>query len=838
MNGKISTDKLAPAIPDHEVLRVIGRGAYGEIWLARSLTGAARAVKVVHRSTFENERAFNREFEGMSAFEPISRAHDGFVDILHVGRRDAAGFFYYVMELADDQHAGQEIDPVRYSPRTLHTEIAAHRSLPVAGCARIGWLLADALGALHAHGLAHRDIKPSNIIFVGGVPKLADIGLVATSGQQSFVGTEGYVPPEGPGTAQADIYSLGKVLYEISMGKDRLDFPGVATDLDARPDKIQLLQLNEILLKACANDPSKRYASAEALRDDLARLEKGEPMQRRRLARVPLLLALAAIAAAAPFAWKHLRAGTEAGGGPVRGSAVIQTDPPGAMVLLGDRMKNSPAKFDAIEPGKYPLRVMLAGFDPLETHIEIAPGRVAGVPPLRLQRSKGSVQIASQPDGAEFELLRENETPRHGTAPATLRDLPTGIYEVAAKYGGWELRERVEIKRGEIALKTFEFATGKVAVSSEPAGAEIFIDGKPRGKSPLDIELPAGTHGFAARFDGWPEQRQSAAVEKNSTARVRFDFGNGSVKITSAPGGAAVFQGASELGRTPLLLEDVKPGEVAYELRLAGFKPSPVRGAVQPKQQTFLAARLEKRLSPEPGQPWENSLGMKFTPVGEIRFCVWETRVMDWEAFRKAAGRAIDKPDFEQGETHPAVRVNWYDAMEFCKWLTEKERREGWLDEGQSYRLPSDKEWSAAAGLQEEGGATPEQRDGKIKNEFPWGRQWPPPPGAGNYADQSARKQRGPSIDGYNDGFPTTAPAGSFKPNELGIHDLGGNVWEWCLEGYKGDGRGRDWGVLRGGSWANANRNELLSSYRNVVDRSERDVIYGFRCVLVSEPAP
>ncbi|HEX3420847.1 MAG TPA: hypothetical protein VHT01_06440, partial [Candidatus Udaeobacter sp.] len=69
-----------PIIPDHELLRVIGRGAYGEIWLARTVTGAFRAVKVVYRSTFESERAFLREFEGMSAFEPISRAHAGFIN--------------------------------------------------------------------------------------------------------------------------------------------------------------------------------------------------------------------------------------------------------------------------------------------------------------------------------------------------------------------------------------------------------------------------------------------------------------------------------------------------------------------------------------------------------------------------------------------------------------------------------------------------------------------------------------------------------------------------------------------------------------------------------------
>jgi formylglycine-generating enzyme required for sulfatase activity len=78
---------------------------------------------------------------------------------------------------------------------------------------------------------------------------------------------------------------------------------------------------------------------------------------------------------------------------------------------------------------------------------------------------------------------------------------------------------------------------------------------------------------------------------------------------------------------------------------------------------------------------------------------------------------------------------------------------------------------------------------------------------------------------------------GSFKPNSTGVYDLGGNVWEWRLDTYKGDrsGTSRDWGVLRGGSWATTNRLEMQSSYRNVVDRNDRDVIYGFRCVLAGE---
>jgi formylglycine-generating enzyme required for sulfatase activity len=127
--------------------------------------------------------------------------------------------------------------------------------------------------------------------------------------------------------------------------------------------------------------------------------------------------------------------------------------------------------------------------------------------------------------------------------------------------------------------------------------------------------------------------------------------------------------------------------------------------------------------------------------------------------------------------------------------------------------------------LANESGATPQARDGKIKNEFPWGKQWPPPAGAGNYP-AGAGQRRG-----------TTMPVGSFKANALGLYDLGGNVWEWCADTYKGgsSGTGRDWGVLRGGSWATSNRLEMQSSYRNVVDRNERDVIYGFRCVLAPE---
>ncbi|MCI0535938.1 MAG: WD40 repeat domain-containing serine/threonine-protein kinase [Verrucomicrobiales bacterium] len=268
----------SPHVPGYEVFTPpVGEGSYGQVFLARNVAqGGWHAVKIVRRSHFESDRPYEREYRGISKFQPVSGAHESQLKILDVGRNDVDGFFFYVMELADNTDE-REFDHSSYRPRTLEAVFRKQGRFCAEDCLRIGTALSTALAHLHRHGLVHRDIKPANIIYVGGLPKLADIGLVTESRMTvEPAGAEGYIAPEGQGTPLADIYSLGKVLYEISTGRDRMEFPALPSDFGQAPDHPQLLEYAAIWQKACDPDPKARHRSAAELSAELALLTAGE----------------------------------------------------------------------------------------------------------------------------------------------------------------------------------------------------------------------------------------------------------------------------------------------------------------------------------------------------------------------------------------------------------------------------------------------------------------------------------------------------------------------------------------------------------------------------------
>lgn len=285
--GKRKLRRMTPAdelpeTPDYELFDPpFGEGAYGRVWVAKNAIGQWQALKAVYLSKFDNNTdPFDREFNGISRYKPISDGHPGLLRVDFVsGKRP--GYFYYVMELGDALEPGWEREPSSFKPRDLASvrARAPSKRLAVRECLRIGIEVSNALEFLHQQGLTHRDIKPQNIIFVNGHPKLADMGLTAEirppEAERTIVGTPGYMPPapERPGTPQADIYALGMVLYVLSTGHGPTYFPELATTLVQGAEPADFLPLNAVILKACDPDFTKRYQSAAEMNRALQHLE-------------------------------------------------------------------------------------------------------------------------------------------------------------------------------------------------------------------------------------------------------------------------------------------------------------------------------------------------------------------------------------------------------------------------------------------------------------------------------------------------------------------------------------------------------------------------------------
>ncbi len=277
-----STNSKWPIIPDHELIRPIGEGSFGVVWLARNILGSFHAVKVVYRKKFDSDRPYLREVQGIRHFDPISRSHEGFVPILQIGENKADGYFYYVMELADDCDRGKKFDPETYKPHTLGCELDRRARLPLNECVQIGMALTAGLGYLHRQRLIHRDIKPANILFVRGKARFADVGLVTGRDRSATTyGTPGYEPRRGGGTSSADLYSLGKVLYEMSTGKDRMEFPELPVDFASGTDVQVVRRFNDLVLRACDPDPAKRFQSAREMFESLDKIRKSSGSEKK-----------------------------------------------------------------------------------------------------------------------------------------------------------------------------------------------------------------------------------------------------------------------------------------------------------------------------------------------------------------------------------------------------------------------------------------------------------------------------------------------------------------------------------------------------------------------------
>jgi serine/threonine protein kinase len=289
-------------IGPYRILRKLGQGGMGVVYEVQDpQTGQTLALKLILESAASptvRER-FSREAGVLAKIQ-----HPGVVRIHGMARAPEGP--YIVQELLD----GESLD-----------DVVRRGGLPPPEAARVVRDLADAAAAVHAHGILHRDIKPGNVILrAGNTPVLLDFGLVRDQNAETLtntgavMGTPTYMAPEQANgtpsrdlTAATDVHALGGLLYAMLVGRGPFLGPSYAViiklitedppwpsaeGVDVPP------ALEAILRVAMAKDLAVRYASAEALRDDLDRFLAGEtplalaclPKSKRGLHRKPFLL--------------------------------------------------------------------------------------------------------------------------------------------------------------------------------------------------------------------------------------------------------------------------------------------------------------------------------------------------------------------------------------------------------------------------------------------------------------------------------------------------------------------------------------------------------------------
>ena len=283
-----ATADLLGEFGDYELLEEIGRGGQGVVFRARqkslNRTVALKVIGLGQWATKAHLKRFRREAEAAASLD-----HPCIVPIYEVGEGD--GSCYFSMKFVE---GGQLDEVVRREP--MATRRAAELMAKVARTVHYA----------HEHHILHRDIKPGNILIdQQGEPHLTDFGLARLLETESTVtrtlevlGTPSYMAPEQSVgnntqlTGATDVYGLGAVLYQLLTGHPPFaggtTYETVRLVLETQPRQPRLWNpkvnrdLETICLKCLEKEPSKRYASAQALAEDLERFLRNEPIRSRR----------------------------------------------------------------------------------------------------------------------------------------------------------------------------------------------------------------------------------------------------------------------------------------------------------------------------------------------------------------------------------------------------------------------------------------------------------------------------------------------------------------------------------------------------------------------------
>ena len=255
MQMSVLTDPLDLEIPNYRLIRRIGEGAFGQVWLAEEkLTRIYCAVKIIPGAGSKRQGV---ELSGVQKYRQLSQGHPNLIQLPAPPGMDK-GCLFYVMELADNALGTRVAAEADYEPSTLASLLAREQRLSIDTALDYVCSILAGVDHLHHSGLRHRDLKPSNVLFVDGAVKLADVGL-ASRETESSVGTPGYRTPEGESD---DLYAVGIMLYQMITGQPASRFPELPADLDRTHDPKRLKKVVHLFNRACDPDRSNRFDSA------------------------------------------------------------------------------------------------------------------------------------------------------------------------------------------------------------------------------------------------------------------------------------------------------------------------------------------------------------------------------------------------------------------------------------------------------------------------------------------------------------------------------------------------------------------------------------------------
>jgi formylglycine-generating enzyme required for sulfatase activity len=627
----------------------------------------------------------------------------------------------------------------------------------------------------------------------------------------------------------------------------------------------------------------------------------------------------------------------------------LRSNPAGATVAVdGKALGLTPYTGELIH-GRRRVTVSMKKHKPWTRTIEVVAGQAVDIPDVALEKADGQLEIVTNPPGAAVTV----DGRFRGESPVRVSVAPDREHRITVMKAGYAPgRANARAAPDELASIAVQLAPELAVVNliTEPAGAELLIDGQPAGSATQKLELPTHEHELVVRAPGYASYRTRVTPRKGVDKHLRIRLKTAAEMAREAapptpaasptrapvppPAPALAAGGAPplppdagrgiDIAENPFIPEEVK-AQLAEQLR--ALEAAEANGSAQPAMSPAELAALEQRRALEAAAAAAQRDGGRGAPAGHRGGMDARTRaVIAAETKRAAEAAGVDVTDprlravaaaesrraaaaaapaseapipiegeirtslgqvlrrFDGGElrlpqrpparltrpfyvatrevtnaeyrrfignhvsragagqelnadSQPVVGLTWEAAALYCNWLSRREslppfyqirhgRVLGINPDSVGYRLPTEAEWDWVSARSPQGEAL----------KYAWGGGYPPRSRVGNFADESAKPGLAEVIAGYDDGFGTSAPVGSFAPNAHGLYDLEGNVAEWLHDWFAPESAGGgnplgpssgDRHVVRGASWAMAGDAKLRAGQRDSAAAPRPDV--GFR---------